>query len=105
MDGFEEDNSIIVMAASNHPNNIDAALLRPGRFSKIIKVGFPDVNKREQILKLYTSSIPLDADVNLRKIAEATNNFSPADLKELVQKASAFALKEDIKKLQAKAFC
>ena len=104
MDGFEEDNSIIVMAASNHPNNIDAALLRPGRFSKIIKVGLPDLIKREQVLKLYTTSIPLDADVNLRKIAEAANNFSPADLKELVQKASALALKEGIKNLKQKHF-
>lgn len=104
MDGFEEDNSIIVMAASNHPNNIDPALLRPGRFTKIIKVGLPDLNKREQVLKLYTSSIPLDPDVNLRKIAEATNNFSPADLKELVQKASALALKEGIKNLKQKHF-
>ena len=104
MDGFEEDNSIIVMAASNHPKNIDAALLRPGRFSKIIKVGLPDLNKREQVLKLYTSNIPLDPDVNLRKIAEASNNFSPADLKELVQKASALALKEGFKSLKQKHF-
>jgi transitional endoplasmic reticulum ATPase len=104
MDGFEEDNSIIVIAASNHPNNIDPALLRPGRFSKILKIGLPDLNKREQVLKLYTNGIPLDPIVNLRKIAEAANNFSPADLKELVQEAAALALKEGFNSLKQKHF-
>ena len=104
MDGFQEDNSVMVIAASNHPANIDPALLRPGRFNKIIKVGLPDLNKRELILKLYTEGIPLAADVNLRKIAEAANNFSPADLKELVQKASADALKENSPNIKEKHF-
>lgn len=104
MDGFEEDNSVIVIAASNHPNNIDQALLRPGRFSKIIKIGVPDLNKREQVLNLYTNGIPLDPDVDLKKIAEATNNFSPAELKELVQEAAALALKQGFKSLKQKHF-
>ena len=86
MDGFEEDDSIIVIAASNHPSNIDQALLRPGRFSKIIKIGLPDLDKRELILKHYTQGITLAPDVDIKKIAEATNNSSPADLRELFKK-------------------
>ena len=104
MDGFQEDDSIMVIAASNHPSNIDPALLRPGRFNKIIKVGLPDLGKREQLLQFYTKGIPIDASVNLRKIAEAANNFSPADLKELVQKASADALKENSSNIKEKHF-
>lgn len=104
MDGFQEDNSIMVIAASNHPSNIDPALLRPGRFNKIIKVGLPDLGKREQLLEFYTKGIPLADDVNLKKIAEAANNFSPADLKELVQKASADALKEKSPNIKEKHF-
>jgi len=94
MDGFEEDDSIIVIAASNHPENLDTALLRPGRFSKSIKIGLPDLEKRELLLNYYTKNIPLASDVNIKKIAQATNNFSPADLKELIQKSSALAIKE-----------
>lgn len=104
MDGFEEDDSIIVIAATNNPQNIDQALLRPGRFSKTIKIGLPDLTKRELLLQFYTTGIPLFSDVNLKKIAQATNNFSPADLKELVQKTSSLALKENSQQLKEKHF-
>lgn len=104
MDGFEQDDSIMVIAASNHPENIDPALLRPGRFNKIIKIGLPDVGKRELILKFYAQGIPLAADVNLKKIAQASNNFSPADLKELIQKASQVALQENVQEVKEKHF-
>lgn len=104
MDGFEENDSIIVIAASNHISNIDPALLRAGRFSKIIKIGLPDSSKREALLKYYTNGIPLSFGINLKKIAEASNNFSPADLKELVQKASSLALSQGHKQLQENNF-
>lgn len=99
MDGFEEDDSIIVIAASNHIANIDPALLRAGRFSKIIKVGLPNSSTREALLKHYTTDIPMNVGVNLKKLAEASNNFSPADLRELVQKASSLALTKNCKQI------
>ncbi len=104
MDGFNEDDSIIVMAATNNPGNLDAALLRPGRFNKILQIGLPDLAKREDLLKYYTQSIPLAAGIDLKKIAKVANNFSPADLRELVQKASSLALKGGSTQLQEKHF-
>jgi len=104
MDGFEEDDSIVVIAASNHVSNIDPALLRAGRFNKIIKIGLPDSSKRESILKYYTKSVPTSFNLDLKKIAEASNNFSPADLRELVQKASSLALAQTSRQVNEQHF-
>jgi len=104
MDGFVEDDSIIVVAASNHVSNIDPALLRAGRFNKIIKIGLPDSSKREAILNYYTKNIPLSVNLDLKKIAEASNNFSPADLRELVQKASSLALAQTSRQVKEEHF-
>jgi len=104
MDGFEEDDSIIVIGATNHIENIDSGLLRPGRFSKIIKIGLPDCSKRTDLLKAYCQDIPMTRSVDLKKISDACNNFSPADLKELVQKACSLALTEKVKCIEEKHF-
>ncbi|MDR3646832.1 MAG: AAA family ATPase [Candidatus Babeliales bacterium] len=104
MDGFEEDNSIIVIAATNNPENIDSALLRPGRFSKIIKIGYPDLAKRKLLLNYYMKGIPLSANINIIKLANVTNNFSPADFKELVQKASSLAFTQKLQKVEERHF-
>lgn len=104
MDGFEEDESIIVIAATNHISNIDPGLLRPGRFSKIIKIGLPDSSTRLALLKTYTNDIPLSRTIDLQKIADACNNFSPADLKELIQKASSLAMSQNLRQINEEQF-
>jgi len=104
MDGFEEDDSVIVIGATNHPESIDAALLRPGRFNKIIKVELPDLAKRKLLLDHYTQGIPLSQAVDKNKIAQAAHNYSPADIKELVQKAGSLALKDNVQEIQEKHF-
>lgn len=101
MDGFEEDDSIIVLAATNHPGNLDSALLRAGRFSKKIKVGLPDLATRKQLLTFYTKGVSLTKDVNLDTIAQATNNTSPADLKEIIEKAKNIAITQSKKSIDA----
>lgn len=100
MDGFSEDDPIIVLGASNHPKNIDAALLRPGRFDKIIKVGLPDTATRKLLLENYLDGIPLASDVSITTLANATSNFSPAELGELVQKAATLAKDISAQKLE-----
>lgn len=104
MDGFDEDDSVIVIGATNHTENIDAALLRPGRFNKIIKVELPDLAKRKMLLDHYTQGIPLASTVDKNKIATAAHNYSPADIKELVQKAGSLALKDGVQEIQEKHF-
>ncbi len=88
MDGFETDTNIIVMAATNRPDVLDPALLRPGRFDRQVILDLPDINDREAILKVHVKNKPLAADVNLRKIAERTPGFSGADLANLLNEAA-----------------
>ncbi len=99
MDGFAEDSSVIVIAASNHPKNIDPALLRPGRFDKLIQVGLPDLQTRELLIKSYLANVPVadeaSGGVGLAKLAQITGNFSPAEIKELIQKAGTLALRDN----------
>lgn len=95
MDGFERDNSIIVVAATNCPDMLDPALLRPGRFDVAVEVPLPDLEKRVAILSFYTNYKPLDQDVDLVKIAEDTEHLSPAELKNLVNEAAKAAMFED----------
>ena len=104
MDGFEADDSVIVLAACNNPENLDSALLRAGRFSKTIRIGLPDESTRKDIIKYYIGNIPLDSTTNLDKIAKATSNFSPAELKELVKRSSTLAMNEQRSNLQEKYF-
>jgi len=91
MDGFEGNEGIIVIAATNRPDVLDKALLRPGRFDRQVNVGLPDVRGREQILKVHMRKVPLDERVEARLIARGTPGFSGADLANLVNEAALLA--------------
>lgn len=95
MDGFESNEGIIVLAATNRPDVLDPALLRPGRFDRQIVVPLPDVKGRLEILKVHTKKIPLHSDVDLEKIARGTPGFSGADLANLVNEAALLAARRN----------
>ncbi len=95
MDGFEGNEGIIVIAATNRPDVLDPALLRPGRFDRQVVVPLPDVRGREQILKVHLRKVPLAEDVDARTIARGTPGFSGADLANLVNEAALFAAREN----------
>lgn len=88
MDGFEGNEGIIVIAATNRPDVLDPALLRPGRFDRQVVVGLPDVRGREQILKVHMRRVPLDPSVDASVLARGTPGFSGADLANLVNEAA-----------------
>ena len=91
MDGFEANDGIIVIAATNRPDVLDPALLRPGRFDRQVVVGLPDIRGREQILKVHMRKVPIDDRVKASLIARGTPGFSGADLANLVNEAALFA--------------
>ncbi|MFC1514426.1 ATP-dependent zinc metalloprotease FtsH [Candidatus Omnitrophota bacterium] len=95
MDGFEPNENIIVMAATNRPDVLDPALLRPGRFDRLIVIDRPDINGREAILKVHTKSIKLDKNVSLNPIARQTPGFSGADLANLCNEAALLAARRN----------
>jgi cell division protease FtsH len=97
MDGFEGNEGVIIIAATNRPDVLDPALLRPGRFDRQVVVGLPDVKGREQILKVHMRKVPLHEDVNPSVIARGTPGFSGADLANLVNEAALFAARENHK--------
>ena len=99
MDGFEPNEKVIVMAASNRPDVLDPALLRPGRFDRRVTIDLPDRKDREEILKVHARSKPLGPDVNLIVIAERTPGFSGADLASLMNEGAILAAREDRKEL------
>ena len=88
MDGFEESESVILIAATNRPDVLDPALLRPGRFDRQITVDRPDVRGREQILRVHAANKPLDTDVSFEKLAQLTVGFAGADLANLLNEAA-----------------
>ncbi|MFH1694790.1 MAG: ATP-dependent zinc metalloprotease FtsH [Patescibacteria group bacterium] len=94
MDGFDRTTQLIVLAATNRPDVLDQALLRPGRFDRRVFLGFPDIREREAILRLHSAKIPLDKDVRFKKIAMRTPGFSGADLANLVNEAAILAVQE-----------
>ncbi|MEW5298743.1 MAG: hypothetical protein WDW36_001829 [Sanguina aurantia] len=100
MDGFEGTEGIIVIAATNRPDVLDPALLRPGRFDRQVTVGLPDVRGREQILKVHMRKVPTAADVNAMTIARGTPGFSGADLANLVNEAALFAARENAREVR-----
>jgi cell division protease FtsH len=91
MDGFEVNDGIIVVAATNRPDVLDPALLRPGRFDRQVVVGLPDIRGREQILKVHMRKVPIDDNVKASLIARGTPGFSGADLANLVNEAALFS--------------
>src|SRR5437867_9572706 len=91
MDGFESNDGVILIAATNRPDVLDPALLRPGRFDRRVIVGRPDVKGREEILKVHTRRIPLSPNVDLTLLARGTPGFSGADLANLVNEAALYA--------------
>ncbi|WOJ95263.1 ATP-dependent zinc metalloprotease FtsH [Congregibacter variabilis] len=97
MDGFEVNDGVIVIAATNRPDVLDPALLRPGRFDRQVVVGLPDIRGREQILKVHMRKVPLAEDVEASKIARGTPGFSGADLANLVNEAALFAARTGIR--------
>lgn len=94
MDGFEQNEGIIVMAATNRPDVLDSALLRPGRFDRQIVIHLPDVTAREEILKIHARNKPLGEDVNLKLVARSTAGFSPADLENILNEAALLAARK-----------
>ncbi|SEI85074.1 ATP-dependent zinc metalloprotease FtsH [Frateuria terrea] len=100
MDGFEGTEGIIVIAATNRPDVLDPALLRPGRFDRQVVVGLPDVKGREQILKVHLRKVPTASDVNSMVIARGTPGFSGADLANLVNEAALFAARENAREVR-----
>lgn len=97
MDGFGDNEGIIVMAATNRVDILDTAILRPGRFDRRVKIGRPDVKGREEILRVHTAKKPLSEDVNLHEIARTTAGFAGADLENLVNEAAIKTAKENRK--------
>jgi cell division protease FtsH len=95
MDGFDGNDGIIVIAATNRPDVLDPALLRPGRFDRQVVVGLPDIRGREQILKVHMRKVPLGDDVEPALIARGTPGFSGADLANLVNEAALFAARQN----------
>jgi cell division protease FtsH len=99
MDGFESNEGVILIAATNRPDVLDPALLRPGRFDRRVVVPRPDIGGRSEILKVHTKKVPLDEDVDLEVLARGTPGFSGADLSNLVNEAALIAAREDKSKV------
>jgi len=104
MDGFEDNDGVIVIAATNRPDVLDPALLRPGRFDRQVVVGLPDIRGREQILQVHMRKVPLHDDVDAAVIARGTPGFSGADLANLVNEAALFAARSDSRVVTMKEF-
>jgi cell division protease FtsH len=100
MDGFEQNSGVIIIAATNRPDVLDPALLRPGRFDRQVVVDRPDVKGREGIFKVHTRHIPLDQDVNLEVLAKGTPGLAGADLANLVNEAALLAARKNKKKVE-----
>jgi cell division protease FtsH len=104
MDGFESNDGVILVAATNRPDVLDPALLRPGRFDRRIIVGLPDVRGREMILKVHTRKVPLEDHVDLTLAARGTPGFSGADLENLVNEAALMAAKDNRDRVATRDF-
>ena len=104
MDGFDPNVGVIIIAATNRPDILDTALLRPGRFDRRITVPTPDVRGREEILKVHTRKVPLSKEVELRVLARSTPGFTGADLANLINEAALFASRKGAKKINMKDF-
>ena len=104
MDGFDSKDGVIILAATNRPDVLDPALLRPGRFDRQVVVAMPDIKEREAILQIHASKIPLDKELDLTRIARATPGMSGADIANLVNEAALFAARKDKPEVQMTDF-
>ncbi|MCC6675209.1 MAG: ATP-dependent zinc metalloprotease FtsH [Thermomicrobiales bacterium] len=104
MDGFDTNQEVIIMAATNRPDVLDPALLRPGRFDRQVTIGLPDRAGRESILKIHSRGIPLSADVDISSLAKGTTGFSGADLANLVNEAALTAARRNKKLIDKSDF-
>jgi len=104
MDGFEKHDKVVVIAATNRPDILDPALLRPGRFDRRVVLDLPDLKGREEILKIHTRKMPLANDVNLKRVAERTPGLSGADLENLVNEAAILAARKNKKVVSQQEF-
>lgn len=102
MDGMQDLADIVIIAATNRPDILDTALLRPGRFDRILLVGSPDKKAREAIFKVHTKGMPLAKDVNLNKLVEGTDGYVGADIESVCREAAMLALRKDIKAKEIK---
>ena len=99
MDGFDPNIGVIVMAATNRPDVLDRALLRPGRFDRRVVIDMPDINDREEILKVHAKNKPMSKAISLRKLAERTPGFSGADLENLLNEAAILTVRKEKKQV------
>ncbi|MCK4943549.1 MAG: ATP-dependent zinc metalloprotease FtsH [Candidatus Aminicenantes bacterium] len=104
MDGFDANEGVIIIAATNRPDILDAALLRPGRFDRRVVVPIPDVKGREEILKVHTRKIPISKNVDLKVLARSTPGFTGADIANMVNEAALWASRDGKKKVEMKDF-
>jgi cell division protease FtsH len=104
MDGFDSKDGVIILAATNRPDVLDPALLRPGRFDRQVVVAMPDIKERESILQIHAAKIPLDKEIDLTHIARATPGMSGADIANLVNEAALFAARKDKPEVQMSDF-
>jgi len=102
MDGLEDLNDVLVIGATNRPDMLDSALLRPGRFDKILLINAPEEKGREMILQIHTKNMPLAKDINIKTIAKETDGYTGADLESVVREAGLLALREDITSKEVK---
>jgi len=102
MDGVEELNDVVIIAATNRPDILDTALLRPGRFDRIILTPAPDLKSRLEIFKVHTKGMPLAKDVSLDELAEKTEGYSGADIEAICREAAMLALREDLNAMEVK---
>lgn len=99
MDGFEKNEGVIVMAATNRADVLDPALLRPGRFDRQVMVDLPDIKGREEILKVHSRKVPMASDISLHSIARGTPGFTGADLANLVNEGALLAARKNKKRV------
>ncbi len=104
MDGFDKNKGIIIIGATNRPDILDPALMRPGRFDRKVIIDLPDIKGRKQIIKIHTKNIPLNKDINFNIIAKSTPGFSGADLSNLVNESALLAAKNNKKNISMKEF-
>jgi cell division protease FtsH len=95
MDGFDSKDGVIILAATNRPDVLDPALLRPGRFDRQVVVAMPDIKEREAILKIHSAKIPLAQDIDLARVARASPGMSGAEIANLINEAALFAARKD----------